>query len=52
MPLGTKKHEKTHLNTWIIFAAARNLSLKVLVLIIFTGDIEKNQNPGPANNYI
>ena len=42
MPLETKKN---YLNVCIIFAAASNLSLSflLLILLILSGDIEKNQ---------
>ena len=41
--------EKTHLNVCIIFAAASNLSLSVLLLLNLTVEIQKN--PGPVSNY-
>ena len=42
-------HKKIHLNIFNIFAAASNLSLIVSLLLILSGDIEKN--PGPVSNY-
>ena len=42
-------YKKIHLNIFDIFAAARNLSLIVSLLLILSGDIEKN--PGPVSIY-
>ena len=42
-------YKKTHLNIFNIFADASNLSLIVSLLLILSGDFEKN--PGPVSNY-